>query len=233
VNISKFIREIVLDTETTGLDFEKGDRIVEIACVELINHVPTGNTYQTYVNPEKEMSSEASAITGITDEMLKDKPHFSKIADDFLNFVKDSTLVIHNAKFDILFLNNELSKLEKPLFRLEDAVDTLQIVRQKFPGMPGNLDFLCKKFNVDASGRVTHGALIDCKLLAEVYINLLGGRQSSLFFENDEEKTAAASVIQRKKSYAARSFPPSEEEIAAHSEFLKSISSPLWNEQCR
>jgi DNA polymerase-3 subunit epsilon len=221
----------VLDTETTGLEFEKGDRIVDIACVELINHVPTGNTYQVYINPEREMSSDASAITGITDDMLKDKPLFCDVADDFLNFVKDATLVIHNAKFDISFLNGELSKLGKPLFRLEDAVDTLQIVRQKFPGMPANLDFLCKKFDVDASERTTHGALVDCKLLAEVYINLLGGRQSSLLFENNGERSDSdAAVFQRKKYYAARFFPPSEEEIAAHTEFLKSIASPLWNE---
>jgi DNA polymerase-3 subunit epsilon len=231
VNISKCIREIVLDTETTGLEFEKGDRIVDIACVELINHVPTGNTYQVYINPEREMSSEASAITGITDDMLKDKPLFREVADDFLNFVKDATLVIHNAKFDISFLNSELSRLKKPLFRLEDAVDTLQMVRQKFPGMPANLDFLCKKFDVDASERTTHGALVDCKLLAEVYINLLGGRQSSLLFENNGGETdSGAEVFQRKKYYAARFFPPSEEEIAAHTEFLKSIASPLWNE---
>jgi DNA polymerase-3 subunit epsilon len=220
----------VLDTETTGLEFEKGDRIVDIACIELINHVPTGNTYQVYINPEREMSSEASAITGITDDMLKDKPLFREVADDFLNFVKDATLVIHNAKFDISFLNSELSKLGKPLFRLEDAVDTLQMVRQKFPGMPANLDFLCKKFDVDASERTTHGALVDCKLLAEVYINLLGGRQSSLLFENNGERSDSdAAVFQRKKYYAARFFPPSEEEIAAHTEFLKSITSPLWN----
>ncbi|MDR1235713.1 MAG: DNA polymerase III subunit epsilon [Holosporaceae bacterium] len=220
----------MLDTETTGLEFEKGDRIVDIACIELINHVPTGNTYQVYINPEREMSSEASAITGITDDMLKDKPLFREVADDFLNFVKDATLVIHNAKFDISFLNSELSKLGKPLFRLEDAVDTLQMVRQKFPGMPANLDFLCKKFDVDASERTTHGALVDCKLLAEVYINLLGGRQSSLLFENNGERSDSdAAVFQRKKYYAARFFPPSEEEIAAHTEFLKSITSPLWN----
>ncbi|MDR1334479.1 MAG: DNA polymerase III subunit epsilon [Holosporaceae bacterium] len=230
MNISRCIREIVLDTETTGLDSENGDRIVDIACVELINHVPTGNTYQVYINPEREMPPEAIAITGITDEMLVGKPLFHEIADDFLNFIKDSTLVIHNAKFDIKFLNCELARISKPLLNLEDAIDTLQIVRQKFPGTPGNLDFLCKKFEIDASERTKHGALIDCKLLAEVYINLLGGRQSSLSFENENKDSQSNVTVQEKrKKYARRFFPPADDEILAHQEFLKKIPSSLWS----
>ncbi|MDR2781149.1 MAG: DNA polymerase III subunit epsilon [Holosporaceae bacterium] len=222
----------MLDTETTGLDPKNGDRIVDIACVELVNHVPTGNTYQVYVNPEREISQEATAITGITNEMLVGKPLFCEIADDFLDFIKDSTLVIHNAKFDIMFLNSELERINKPLLDIENTVDTLQIVRQKFPGIPANLDFLCKKFEVDASERVTHGALIDCKLLAEVYINLLGGRQSSLFSENKEKMSASDTVIhRRRKVNTKRFFLPSDDEVLAHKEFLKSITAPLWDEQ--
>jgi DNA polymerase-3 subunit epsilon len=164
--------------------------------------------------------------------MLEGKPLFQEIADDFLNFIKDSTLVIHNAKFDIKFLNYELARINKPLLSLEDAIDTLQIVRQKFPGIPANLDFLCKKFEIDASERVKHGAIIDCKLLAEVYINLLGGRQSSLSFENEEKEIkSGARVRKRSKTYVKRFFPPSDEEMLVHQEFLKKIPSSLWSKQ--
>jgi len=231
MNITTCIREIVLDTETTGLSHENGDRIVDIACVELINHVQTGNVYQTYINPQRKMHRDASAISGITDEFLIGKPLFHEIVDDFLNFVRDSTLVIHNAKFDIGFLNSELKRLGKPLFRLDEAVDTLLITRQNFPGMPANLDFLCKKFEVDASARVTHGALVDCKLLAEVYLHLLGGKQSGLSFSDGETKPGAQSfsAAGKRKTYKQRYFKPSEEELSEHTEFLKTISDPLWN----
>jgi DNA polymerase-3 subunit epsilon len=234
MTFSKCTREIVLDTETTGLNPNQGDRIVDIACVELINHVPTGNVYQTYINPEREMPEDASAITGITDELLADKPLFHEIADDFLNFIDNSVLVIHNAKFDIDFLNSELSRINKPLLNLEDAIDTLQITRRKFPGMPGNLDYLCKRFGIDTSIRVTHGALVDCKLLAEVYINLLGGRQSGLSFTAEEENTSSTSAYAdrfkaERKTYPKRCFPASESEIAAHDAFLKSLNSPIWH----
>ncbi|MCR5224969.1 MAG: DNA polymerase III subunit epsilon [Alphaproteobacteria bacterium] len=223
------MREIVLDTETTGLSHENGDRIVDIGCVELINHVQTGNTYHVYINPEaRKMHPDASAISGITDEFLADKPLFKDIVDDFLKFVDDSPLVIHNAKFDIGFLNSELARVNKPLFNLEDAIDTLMIARVKFPGAPVNLDALCKRFNVDTSIRVTHGALIDCFLLADVYINLLGGRQSDLSFSDtsiQKQKTEDRNKNVRPK----RSFPPSEEELSAHAEFLKTLNDALWN----
>ena len=174
MTILKKIREIVLDTETTGLEHEGGDRIVEIGCVELINHIPTGNTYHVYINPEtQKMSPDAVRISGITDDFLKDKPTFGEIVDEFLNFVGDGVLVIHNAAFDISFLNSELGRLNKPLFKLEDAIDTLDLAHRKFPGAAANLDALCRRFEIDASSRDEHhGALIDSLLLADVYMEL-------------------------------------------------------------
>ena len=228
MTIRKNIREIVLDTETTGLSHENGDRIVDIGCVELINHVQTGNTYHVYINPERSMNKEASEISGITDDFLIDKPLFKDIVDEFLNFVQDSPLVIHNAKFDIGFLNSELQRVGKPIFDLDKAIDTLLIARKKFPGAPVNLDALCKRFDVDTSIRVKHGALIDCFLLADVYINLLGGRQSDLSFANETTKivvsTNTSSIIRD-----ARDFSPSNDELAAHSEFIAKLNNALWN----
>jgi DNA polymerase-3 subunit epsilon len=228
MTISKNLREIVLDTETTGLSHENGDRIVDIACIELINHIPTGNTYQVYINPQREMHRDATAISGITNDFLKDKLLFREIADDFLKFVDNSRLVIHNAKFDIGFLNNELSRVNKPLFNLYDAVDTLDIARKKFPGSPASLDALCKRFEIDLSGREKHGALIDCYLLADVYIHLLGGRQSGLSF-GAEKINAKAKYVKTEKTHKHRSFSPSLEEIEAHKEFITKIKSPIWN----
>lgn len=224
----KNLREIVLDTETTGLDFANGDRIVDIACVELINHVRTENEYHVYINPERKMSEESVRITGITDEFLLDKPKFKDIVDDFLNFVQDSPLVIHNAKFDIDFLNSELQRIDKPLFKLEDAVDTLIIARQKFPGAASSLDALCRRFGVDTSIREVHGALVDCYLLAEVYINLLGGKQAGLVF--DESKTENVAVRHEKEKIyrKIRSFPPSAEELSEHAVFLQQLNEAMW-----
>lgn len=224
----KNLREIVLDTETTGLDFANGDRIVDIACVELINHVRTENEYHVYINPERKMSEESVRITGITDEFLLDKPKFKDIVDDFLNFVQDSPLVIHNAKFDIDFLNSELQRIDKPLFKLEDAVDTLIIARQKFPGAASSLDALCRRFGVDTSIREVHGALVDCYLLAEVYINLLGGKQAGLVF--DESKTENVAVRHKKERIyrEIRSFPPSAEELSEHAAFLQQLNEAMW-----
>ncbi len=227
MTFQKNIREIVLDTETTGLSFEQGDRVVDIGCVELINHVPTGKTYHVYINPERLMSAESLEITGITNEFLSDKPVFSEIVDDFLDFVQDSPLVIHNAKFDIDFLNGELGLLGKPLFNLDDAIDTLDIARKKFPGSALSLDALCRRFNIDTSIRSLHGALVDCQLLAEVYINLLGGRQGGLFFDGIEEKGDYRKG--NRKFHNPRYFPPSEEEIKVHSLFLQSLKNPKWN----
>lgn len=229
MTILKKIREIVLDTETTGLECESGDRIVEIGCIELIDHVPTGKEYHVYVNPEREMDKESIEITGITNEFLMDKPLFSEIVDEFLEFVGDGTLVIHNAKFDIDFLNCELSRLGKPQFKLEEAIDTLFIAHQKFPGAPASLDALCRRFSIDTSIRTKHGALIDCVLLAEVYIQLLGGKQSGLnFFE--KENFESVTVVYNQGNRKKRVFHPSEEELALHKEFVASLGeNALWN----
>ncbi|MDR1982420.1 MAG: DNA polymerase III subunit epsilon [Holosporaceae bacterium] len=229
MNISKCVREVVFDSETTGLNYEDGDRIIEIACVELANHVPTGNVYQTYINPQRDVPKSATAIHGITNDLLTDKPLFHEIVDDFLDFVKDSKLVIHNVKFDLGFLNSELRKINKPLFSIENTIDTLEISRKKFPGMPVNLDALCRKFEIDLSSRTVHGALVDSKLLAEVYINLLGGRQSGLSFAT-ETSSGINPPEKNRKTYEVRHFPPSQEEISMHAEFLKGLNSPLWNE---
>jgi DNA polymerase-3 subunit epsilon len=229
MSFSNNFREIVLDAETTGLSYESGDRIVDIGCVELINHVKTGKTYQTYINPQREMSTGATSISGITSDFLKDKPLFHEIVDDFLDFIGDSTLVIHNARFDLGFLNNELAKVGKPLFDLAKAVDTLESARKKFPGMPVNLDALCRRFDIDRSARVTHGALVDSYLLAEVYINLLGGSQSSLSFSVDGTVSASGTDLKNRKKHQERFFPPSAEEIALHAELLKNLNNPIWH----
>ena len=226
---SENFREIILDTETTGLSPQDGDRIVDIGCVELINHLPTGKTFQVYINPERKMHADAARISGITDEFLADKPLFHEIVDDFLDFVKDSTLVIHNAKFDVDFLNSELSRLEKPLFSMDNVIDTLDIAHKKFPGAPANLDALCKRFNIDTSIRVTHGALVDSLLLADVYINLIENRQKTLFAENLSDDSGSPILFQRKKfNLPHRTFSPSEEELKLHREFVATLNNPMW-----
>lgn len=171
------MREVVLDTETTGLDPETGDRIVEIGAVELWNHLPTGKTFHKYLNPERNMPEEAQAVHGLTEDFLKDKPLFSQIVDDFLAFIKNSKLVIHNASFDMKFLNAELVLADRSKLPGEIAIDTLGIARKKFPGSPASLDALCRRFNIDNSARTLHGALLDSEILAEVYLELIGGRQ--------------------------------------------------------
>lgn len=227
-------REIVLDTETTGLSYQSGDRIVDIGCVELIDRVPTGKTFQVYLNPEKEMSADAEQITGITNDFLKDKPLFKDIADEFLAFVGTSNLVIHNAPFDIGFLNNELSMIGKPLFDINKTVDTLIIAKQKFPGAAVNLDALCNRFNIDKSSRNKHGALIDSLLLAEVYINLLGGRQEGLYFDADESYSHSLQEDKgiRKKQHnnnrKIRHWQISQNESDMHQELLEQLSNAIW-----
>lgn len=172
------MREIVLDTETTGFEPSEGHRIVEIGAVELFNHVPTGRTYHQYINPEREMPKEAFEVHGLGDEFLSDKPKFREIAQDFLDFIgDDAKLVIHNAAFDMKFLNAELGWVNKPLIANDRALDTLMMARRKFPGSPASLDALCRRFSIDNSSRTLHGALLDSEILAEVYLELIGGRQ--------------------------------------------------------
>ncbi|HEY0214526.1 MAG TPA: DNA polymerase III subunit epsilon [Paenirhodobacter sp.] len=172
------MREIVLDTETTGFEPGEGDRIVEIGAVELFNHVPTGRTYHQYINPERNMPTAAFNVHGLSEEFLRDKPVFAAIAQDFLDFVGlDAKLVIHNASFDMKFLNAELGWVKKPLIANDRAVDTLMMARRKFPGSPASLDALCRRFGIDNSSRTLHGALLDSEILADVYLELIGGRQ--------------------------------------------------------
>jgi len=171
------MREIVLDTETTGFDPQSGDRIVEIGAVELWNHLPTGKTFHQYVNPERTMPDDAFQVHGLGDDFLKDKPVFAAVGQGFLDFVRDSRLVIHNASFDMKFLNAELGWMNLPLLPLDQALDTLAIARKRFPGSPASLDALCRRFGIDNSARTLHGALLDSEILAEVYLELIGGRQ--------------------------------------------------------
>ncbi len=174
------LREIVLDTETTGTDPATGDRIVEIGCVELLNHIPTGKTYHTYLNPQRAVAAGAVAVHGLTDEFLKDKPLFAQVADEFAAFIGDARLVIHNAAFDVGFLNAEFARTGHPKIGMERAVDTLAMARRKHPGASNSLDALCARYGIDNSRRTKHGALLDAEILAEVYIELLGGKQADL-----------------------------------------------------
>jgi DNA polymerase-3 subunit epsilon len=221
------MREIALDTETTGLSHAGGHRIVEIGCVELINKIPTGRTYHQYINPERLMHPDATAVSGITDEHLRSYPVFARIADEFYNFIKDSTLVIHNASFDIGFINSEFARVSLPLLNVKDAIDTVQLSRKKFPGQAANLDAICKRFGIDLSKRTKHGALIDAQLLAEVYIMLLGGRQGKMFKE-EEIKLPEINLVRTFRP--ARNFAISEIQMQQHSEFVKNIKNAIWLE---
>ena len=184
------MREIVLDTETTGFDPESGDRIVEIGAVELKGHVPTGNTYHQYINPERSMPEDAFQVHGLGDDFLRDKPIFKEIAREFVNFIGDAKLVIHNAAFDMKFLNAELSWVGLPQIDWERTVDTLAIARKKFPGAPASLDALCRRYSIDNSARTLHGALLDSEILAEVYLEMIGGRQPDFALATTTPRTA-------------------------------------------
>jgi DNA polymerase III subunit epsilon len=220
------MREIVLDTETTGLDANGGDRIVEIGCVELIDHFPTGETYQCYVNPERDMPAEAEAVHGLNAEFLSQHGVFADAVDEFLAFIADSPLVIHNARFDLGFINAELALLGRPPLPGERAIDTVQMARRKLPGKQANLDALCRHFNIDNSDRALHGALKDADLLAKVYLELLGGRQRGL--ELAGTKTAAPGSSVPETHRPPRPHAPTAEEEAAHAAFLDKVKGPLW-----
>jgi len=225
------MREIVLDTETTGLDPAQGDRIVEIGCVELENHMPTGRTFQEYLNPERLMGEDVIKIHGITNEFVQDKPKFREVADRFLDFIgTDAKLVIHNAAFDIRFLNAELTACGREPISDDRVIDTLIIARRKFPGSRVNLNDLCKRFNVDASARTVHGALLDSELLAEVYLELMGGREPGLVLQtvNSSSRTDKPVVVDT-SYHEPRSFPPSPDELEAHQAFLTKIPDAVWN----
>jgi len=225
-------REIVLDTETTGLNPAEGHRIVEIGALEMINHVPTGQTFHVYINPERPIDAEATAIHGITDERVAGEPVFAEIAEDFLAFIGDTSLVIHNASFDMRFINAELERLDKPALPEDRAIDTLSLARRKFPGAQASLDALCRRFNIDNSHRQLHGAMVDTDLLADVYIELIGGRQPGLTLDMTPETIAApqgtASPLASRQMRPPRPHAPSAEEKAAHDEFISQLADPLW-----
>jgi len=223
------MREIVLDTETTGLDPLNGDRIIEIGGVEIINLVPTGKVFHSYFNPEREIPADAVRIHGLTGQFLADKPVFAEVVDDFLRFIADAPLVIHNAPFDMGFLNAELSRLGFEPFPASRVIDTLFMARQKFPGAQNSLDALCKRFDIDTSSRGLHGALLDARLLAEVYLELRGGRQQNLSISVTEETKVYPDAIKTREKRQPRLHKPTEEEIIAHAEFLGAITNPIWN----
>jgi DNA polymerase-3 subunit epsilon len=225
------MREIVLDTETTGFDPHTGDRIVEIGAVELMRHVATGNTYHQYINPERGMPHEAFEVHGLGDDFLRDKPKCAHIGQAFVDFIGDSKLIIHNAAFDIKFLNFELSKMSLRQIPWEQAIDTLAIARKKFPGSPSSLDALCRRFGIDNSSRTLHGALLDSEILAEVYLELIGGKQPDFGLSTRVEPKDGENQNEWTPRSRPTPLPPrlTEKENAAHAEFVSKLGGDvLW-----
>jgi len=215
------MKEIILDTETTGLFVRDGHRIVEIGCIELDDLIPTQNRFHCYLNPERKVSEKALEVHGYTDEFLSTKKKFSEVVGEFLSFIENKRLVIHNAEFDLSHLNNELALLGKKKLNSENVIDTLALARDKFPGSPISLDALCKRYRIDNSKRTQHTALIDCDLLAKVYINLLDQKEPTLNFINlDNEKVAID--LNNTNQYYKKVIKPTEEEIKLHTQYLKS-----------
>jgi DNA polymerase-3 subunit epsilon len=220
------MREIVMDTETTGLDPSLGHRIVEIGAIELLHHVPTGRRFHQYINPDRDMPDEAFRVHGLSREFLAEHPLFEAVVDGFLDFIADSPLVIHNASFDIRFLNAELGRLGRPLLPADRAIDTLPMAQRKFPGAPANLDALMRRFGIDGSSRKLHGALLDSELLAEVYIHLLGGRQVGLELAVGGRRRAGDAAVVKARPY--RRFTVPAEDLAQHEAFVAGIKEPVW-----
>lgn len=237
------MREIVLDTETTGLDPLTGDRVVEIAALELINHLPSGEHYHVYLNPERDMPAEAFAVHGLSEEFLSDKPLFVAEAQGFLDFIKDSPLVIHNGAFDMKFLNAELARIKRPHLPMARMIDTLTMARRRFPGAPASLDALCRRFGIDLSVRTLHGALVDCELLAAVYLEMVGGRQPGLVLADDSQpatrtrkgsrgqaaRPARAAPVPDVQIKPPRPHAPTPEEEERHRAFTgDALKSAIW-----
>lgn len=227
------MREIVLDTETTGFDPESGDRIVEIGAIELIRHVPTDNQFHEYIDPERSMPQEAFEVHGLGDDFLRGKPKFAQVGRAFLDFIGDAKLVIHNAAFDMKFLNAELKWMGLPQIPYDRAVDTLDIARRRFPGSPASLDALCRRFGIDNSARTLHGALLDSEILAEVYLELIGGRQPD-FALATSQKAGVEGASEPTWTAQPRPRPlgnrVSEDERAAHRAFIGKLGeTTLWN----
>lgn len=220
-------RAVLFDTETTGLDPMAGDRVVEVACIELEGDMPTARSFHRLINPERDVPEDAVRVHGITAERLRDAPLFEEIADDLLAFLGDGPLIAHNAAFDFAFLDAEFTRIGRPPLDRARMVDTLAIARARYPGLPNNLDALCRRFEIDLSERSTHNALLDCRLLAEVYVELTGGRQRGL-------DLAAASIARNAFNYGAGKsrtphlVEPSAEELAAHAAFVANLKNPLW-----
>ena len=238
------MREIVLDTETTGFEPHEGDRIVEIGAIELVGHVPTGRTYHQYINPKRSMPEGAFGVHGIGPDLLeppqdpkpgqvtlRDKPAFVDIAQSFIEFIGDARLVIHNAAFDMKFLNAELGWVNRPLLPMDQSLDTLAIARRKFPGSPASLDALCRRFGIDNSNRTLHGALLDSEILAEVYLELIGGRQPDFGLANDTQTSNDATATAWRASARPNTLPSrlTDEEAAAHTDFVSKLNDGgLW-----
>ena len=230
------MREIVFDTETTGLDPQSGDRLVEIGCVELVNRIPTGATFHSYFNPERDMPAAAEAVHGLSARFLSDKPLFRHKATELLDFLGDSMLVAHNARFDFGFLNAELERCGNPIVDMGRMIDSLTIARTLHPGAKHSLDALCNRYGIDRSHRIKHGALLDAELLAQLYIELTGGRQIGLTLVAEEQTTVTVSTISVASPVArpvrpARLFSPSAQELARHAAFLEKIDNPLWHDR--
>ena len=213
------MKEIVLDTETTGLSIKEGHRIVEIGCIELENLIPTKKKFHSYINPERKVSENALKVHGYTDNFLSDKKKFKEIVDDFLEFIKNKKIIIHNSEFDLAHLNNELSLIGREKINNQNIVDTLEIARGKYPGSSISLDALCKRFRIDNSRRKKHNALIDCELLSKVYVNLVDQKEPTLNFQNTENKKNNLNLNTYNKYYK-KIINPSEEEIKLHKNFL-------------
>ena len=221
------MREIVIDTETTGLSYKTGDRVIEVGCVELINHLATNNSLQFYCKVDKEISEGAQRITGITNGFLKDKKTFSDQCDDLLSFIKNDTLIIHNAKFDVGFINNELSLLGRPKL-LNPVIDTVSLARETLNTRVANLDYLCRRFKIDLSERDLHGALLDSRLLAEVYLELKGGKQFSMNLPKNNQIKNTQKTSKETNFKDIKKFIPTKEEISLHKKMLSEIKKPIW-----
>jgi DNA polymerase-3 subunit epsilon len=228
------MKEIILDTETTGLSVQEGHRVIEIAACEMKDHILTGRTFHEYVNPERDIDISASNIHGLRIEDLEEKPKFSEICNDFINFIKDSRLVIHNAEFDIAFLNNEFETCGSKYRIKNNYLDTIKLARKKLPGSLVNLDALCRRYNINLDKREYHGALVDTHLLAEVYIELIGGKQTSLELStkskiNNGNNLESLINSSNKKHISERQFSPNREELKNHVDFIKDIKNPIWD----
>lgn len=221
-------RSILFDTETTGLDPATGDRVIEIAALELVSDLPTGRSFRVLIDPERGVPEEASRVHGFTAADLQGKPKFAEVVDEFLSFIGDDQLIAHNARFDFGFLNAELKRAGRKPLDLGRMVDTLDMARERFPGMPNSLDALCRRFGIDLSARTTHNALLDCKLLADVYVELMGGRQHGLGLVADGTNGHAVMYEGPVNRRVVR-VVPTQEELAAHGAFLEELKDPVWN----